>query len=207
MEAPHRTGCKSEGPSATALSRYGSYASLGSAVFRLARRSLAIAGVSLFAPSCIIADPPEYSTASQRAPVLDLYNASPAILKILEVSTNQVVPINVPLRSEDAGEQLTALLFLDYGTTPSNVPVGYAPIPASTYDDSNRAVSTPWSAPGERGCHRLTLLVCHQSSFNYSTYQILPSRTNDVALATWVVAVDDGSGTPVDLASCPEPSP
>src|SRR5690349_20710558 len=124
MEAPHRTRCKYEGPSATALSRYRPSPWRSTALSRLACRSLLLGFVSLFAPSCIVADPPEYSSAVQRAPELDLYNASPAILKILEVTANQVVPINVPVRSEDAGEQLVALLFLDYGATATNSPVG-----------------------------------------------------------------------------------
>ncbi len=164
--------------------------------------------VSTFAQGCIVADAPQYTTPGQRAPVLDLYDAAPLILKIIEVQDKDPVILNVPVRSEDAGEQLFAILLVDYDT-PTRGFAGEQLLAASTYDDATRVIAITWAvnvANVGAGCHRLTLIVTHPSSFDFGKLQVRPTRTTDAALATWLLNVAPQPGVPVDLSSCPVPS-
>ncbi|HEY4159966.1 MAG TPA: hypothetical protein VGM29_17765 [Polyangiaceae bacterium] len=162
--------------------------------------------MSALIPACILADAPQFVTPGQRAPVLDLFDAAPPILKVLTVKDGDPpVLLNVPVRSEDAGEQLFAVPWVDYGT-PQQRLITVFRIGASTYDDSTRAVGYSWSADGlGSGCHRLSLLVAHESSFD-SNLQVISSRKSDVAIATWLVAANEQPGMPINFDDCPEPA-
>ncbi|HEY2410484.1 MAG TPA: hypothetical protein VGI10_30975 [Polyangiaceae bacterium] len=162
--------------------------------------------MSALTPACILADAPQFVTPGQRAPVLDLFDAAPPILKVLTVKDGDPpVLINIPVRSEDAGEQLFGVLWLDYGTLQSQLE-GVSRVSASTYDDSTRTVGHPWPADGlSSGCHRLSLLVAHESSFD-GNLQVIPARKSDVAIATWLVAANEQPGVPINFDDCPEPA-
>jgi hypothetical protein len=168
---------------------------------RLARLSLLLLTVSVLVPGCILADAPQYVTPSQRAPVLSLYQASPTLLEILDVKTGDRVSINIPVRSEDAGEQLLGLLFSDYGTAVSREQ-GFSFLGPSTYDKPRPfpLVSQPLSFD-TNGCHTLSLLVGHLSSFD-RTAAVL--NQDDIALATWMVNVNPVPGAAVDIGGCEE---
>jgi hypothetical protein len=179
------------------------------AVLPLAWRSLGLASIMLVVQSCIVADPPQYKAAGQTRPELNSYSAVPPTTKPLVVltkppATGAPVGFSVPVRSEDAGEALRALYFLDYQTSVQNKLVGIT-IPASTYDNTNRTAPLVWPPAGtSAGCHFVTLVVAHTGSFLESDDERLDPTVadEDASLLTWTVNVDptDGENT---LLNCP----
>ena len=170
----------------------------------------------LFAQSCIVADPPEYRAPGQTRPVLNVYGAVPTATQVLEVSTmppKTATTLTVQVRSEDAGEPLRAVLFLDYQVMENLDPNNFQPgektlisltIPASTYSNTGRVFEYPWLPSTTSGCHFLSLIVAHHNSFLQSSDEVhLNPRfaNDDAAIVTWTVNVnppDDGS-----LPNCP----
>jgi len=164
----------------------------------------------LVAQSCIVADPPEYRDPGQTRPLLDTYGASPPTTRILVVDSAIKNPIqfNVPVQSEDVGEDLRAIFFLDYGSARQSKLLGRT-IPASTYENKTRAAELPWLpivpmdvAPG---CHFVTLVVAHESSFLSSNDERLdPTKApDDASLLTWTVNIDPSPDAPNTLVNCP----
>ena len=152
--------------------------------------------------SCLGPEPPEYKNPDKTPPVLLLAQADPSITQIVSnKSSGDTVPITVPLRSEDFGEDLAALLYLDYDLPGEARQAPFLTlIEPSTFDD-RRDISLSWTVPsGKAGCHQLTLVVSHFSSLDRQTQE--PLDESDVALATWWVRIDDENET-ATLASCP----
>lgn len=173
----------------------------------------------LFVGSCIVADPPEYRAPGQTRPVLNMYSAAPTQTQLLVVDASQgrnpTVNFSVQVRSEDAGEPLRAVFFLDYQMKSRTDPpqlgefnLATKTIPASTYDNVGRFFSFPWlptSSPKVSGCHYLTLIVAHRSSFQEESEVHLDPRfaDDDAALVTWTVNVLTSPANETTLASCP----
>ena len=169
--------------------------------------------------SCIVADPPEYRDPVQTRPLLDAYKAVPITQQVLLAYTADTVgiPISVPVRSEDAGEDLLAHFYLDYGTLPQpGISLGEQPlrvqrIPASTYIDSSRSASYQggWKVKATTGCHLLTLIVAHASSFQRLDQDHLdPIRaSSDAAIINWWVNVNPTLDTIHTLTNCPVSGP
>ncbi len=115
------------------------------------------------------------------------------------------VKFNVPVQSEDAGEALRALFFLDYGT-PAQLKLVGKTIPASTFDNMGRTATLDWVPINvTTGCHFVTLVVAHSSSFqSIDDDHLEPSKADDDAsLVTWTVNMNpptDGENT---LPNCP----
>jgi hypothetical protein len=162
----------------------------------LARLSL-LSGLSMFASSCIVADPPEYLDPVQTRPVLDIGQADPGTSQVLVVKAGDNVAFSVPVRSEDAGEDLRAVFFVDQGPGSAGVFQNSQSIPASTYNVTNRAVTFTWTVPnnltpvgGAAGaggnCHLLTLTVAHRLSFDPKHDDVLnPKDQDDAAIVNW----------------------
>jgi len=167
----------------------------------------------LVVQSCIVADPPEYRTPGQTRPLLDVYSASPTATRVLVVlnSTDAAGPRNVPInfnvriQSEDAGEPLRALYFLDYGTANQSRLNGQT-IPASTYDYKGRVATYSWIPDSKmKGCHFVTLVVAHFNSFLSSNDDHLdPTKAeDDASLLSWTVNINPSADAPNTLAECP----
>ena len=110
--------------------------------------------------------------------------------------------------SSDLGEDLRAIFFLDYGSARQSKLLGRT-IPASTYENKTRAAELPWLpivpmdvAPG---CHFVTLVVAHESSFLSSNDERLdPTKApDDASLLTWTVNIDPSPDAPNTLVNCP----
>lgn len=144
---------------------------------------------------CVLADPPEHGQATQTPPILVANQAQPSPYQVLSASEQGVVDLNVPIRSEDDGDDLLALLVLDYSIkTPLDIQ-NVGTVAAGTLEDLDRSVTIPWNVPvGEDGCHTLTLEVTHQSN------QVARDPA-DIATVTWFV---DINGTGASLADCPK---
>ena len=182
-------------------------------VLRLARRSLGLLSIMLVAESCIVAEPPEYRAPGQTRPVLNVYSAVPTATRALVVYTEPdnrgETEFTIQVRSEDAGESLRALFFLDYQMRkggpeqPGEQRLNSQTIPASTYDYLGRVVRFTWTPLTTDGCHFMSLIVAHESSFLDSNNDRLDPRKadDDAAIVTWTVSVNpkvDGT-----LENCP----
>ena len=196
----------------TRLSRAGRVSRKITGVFRLAWRSLLLVSMMLVAQSCIVADPPEYRAPGQTRPLLNVYSADPPATRALVVYTNTTpkvgVQFNIQVRSEDAGEDLRAIFFLDYQIDRID-PYQFGEdrlnsqtIPASTYDQT-RTIRYTWYPSTSNGCHFLSLIVAHHNTFLQTDEDHLDPRlaADDAAIVTWTVSVNptvDGT-----LTNCP----
>jgi hypothetical protein len=175
---------------------------------RLARRSLTALSMAfaLLAAGCIVADPPNSSDPEKTPPLLLLGQADPPVFQVMSLSTKDgstSLPINVPVRSEDAGDELIALLFVDWNVdSNAKEPVAKARVAPSTFDDANRMISATWDYSGApSGCNQLTMLVTHSTNYDWipSTY----ANPADVAIATWFFNVNDEPRGTNPLSWCP----
>jgi hypothetical protein len=197
----------------TGLSRLWRELPTNSGLLGLAWRSLLLVSIMLAQASCIVADPPEYRAPGQTRPVLNVYGAVPTATRALMVYPADAtvgIAFTVGVRSEDAGDPLRALLWLDYQLTPANGQAGGTrqaakTIPASTYDNPGREIQFTWHpmvTEALKGCHFLSLVVAHRESFLSDEDHLQPGAAeDDAAIVTWTVNID-----PVDertLVNCP----
>jgi hypothetical protein len=194
----------------TEMSRHAPRATPFKRALRLAWQSLALVSLMPLLQSCIVADPPAYRAPVRTQPLLDSYKSVPLPQQLLVVyTTDQVgVSISVPVRSEDAGEDLQARFFLDYGVPSLERPLRGQRIPASTYDDTSRSASyDKWLPRTTSGCHLLTLVVAHVSSYQLTDQDHLNRNTagDDAATLTWLVNVNPAPDQVNTLVNCPTP--
>jgi hypothetical protein len=135
------------------------------------------------------------------------------------VQASQTVSFSVPVRSEDAGEDLDAVFFLDQGPGSAGVFQNSQSLPAATYNDRGRAVTFDWTVPTMPlttgsgmpiTCHLLTLTVAHHHSFDPKHNAVLLKDAKgettgaakaDAAIINWWLNADPT--TPSTLLSCP----
>jgi hypothetical protein len=144
---------------------------------------------------CVLADPPEHAEAEQTPPILFANQAVPSVYEVLNVSQNDRITVNVPLRSEDVGEGLLAELYVDYSITGSQVLQKAIVVGPGTFEDRQRAVGTYWDVPSINGCHQLTLAVTHNSNLE-------TRRLDDIATVTWWVNVSDTEDGSTKMKDC-----
>ncbi len=197
------------GVAATALSGRARGKARSAAVLRLARASLLGTSMMLLVSSCIVADPPEYQSPARTRPSLDVYQASPPTYRVMLVNKNDLVKITVPLRSEDAGEGLRGVFLVDFNTGSSELLQNTQEIAASTYADTLRTVTLDWTVPSlpRSGCHLLTLIVAHHSSFKANPSSVLDPKAadGDAAIINWWMNVDVDPSKASTLENCPTP--
>lgn len=170
----------------------------------LARLSLGLASISML-PGCLVDDPPPLVAAKKTAPFLDNNKAMPGLDQLLVTNSGEIVTFTVPVKSEDAGDPLFAILLFDY--TPDSDMIeqaGSVPMPASTFDDTERVLTIPVTVrPDIRpGCHRYTLRVTHQSNLVEGHSDRVINKA-DLAQVFWLANINvppDGTG---ELVDCP----
>jgi hypothetical protein len=149
--------------------------------------------VGVVAPvSCIVSDPAEYGVAKQSPRFLDARNAKPSVLHHHPLDLGQTFSVNVPVRSEDTGDEL----FLDYGIVGKRTLLGFRELAPGKFEES-RSIDIPAEIllPG---CHAVSLVVTHRSNLTENNE---PIRSDDTAILTWWVNVDDdGSNL---MSECP----
>ena len=193
---------------ATRLSRQSRLGRPIRAVSHLAWRSLGAAVLMLTSQGCIVADPPEYREAVQTRPLLEVYKATPAINDIVTWSTtNPAVTFTIPVLSEDAGNNLRACAFTDYGVTGVARLVNAHPVPASTSAKS-RDIVFSWRPEVSNGCHIFTIIVAHESSFSAGDSNELDPKTagDDAAIVSWWAEINPDKSMPNTLTNCPQPA-
>lgn len=152
---------------------------------------------------CIVADAPEYGSPS-RSPI-SIFNPDPNPGSV-QLLTRQPIPpskaFGATVKSEDAGEQIFAALFLDYKHEGERKFDSQVLQPLTIEQERNvRFVLTPSSDfPESNPCHTITLLITHLSSWDQFTNQFT-GPADDLASVTWFVTIDDDGTTPI--ARCP----
>lgn len=163
-------------------------------------------GCSVSTTGCLVADAPNYGPPEQRPPVINTQGVNPtpyALIVIPEMSAG--ITISVPVRSEDAGESLWGVLFVDYGLEKQEF-WDDQEIPPGSFDELDRSYDTSFQA-GTRvtpGCHTLTAFITHKSNFDSKENVIVDSSNFDVASVTWWMNVKPANpATPGTLEGCP----
>jgi hypothetical protein len=157
--------------------------------------------LGLLAGGCLLSDPATYDEPTQTTPVIDAHTADPAPTRILAVSSGDQRAITVDFRSEDQGEDVLAILFLNYASGEGGIYQTGTQIAASTWDDTDRSISMSWRVPDQTGCNQLTLVVTHVSNVERFTNRI--SDASRAATLTWWVNINDSNDT---LNDCPDPT-
>jgi hypothetical protein len=162
---------------------------------------------SVLATGCIIPEAPDYSAARQTPIFIQPGTISPNPLSLVELdnernSDTPVVQFHYAIRSEDAGEELTAALYLDYKHLDGLwlADQQFAPL---TFDKEHQ-ISIPQTFPDPRfptghECHAITVMVMHSGGYAHR----LPIGTPpDLASVTWFVDLNAKTG-PL-LVPCPD---
>jgi len=187
-------------PCATWVSEHCRPGALGFGSFvGLARLSLLLGWLSM---SCLVEDPPPYTEPKQTPPRLDHAAATPLLDEIILANSNDIIRFSIPVTSEDAGEGLTAVLYLDYATGVDAYPIDFSNLPASTLDDTNeRAFSFSWKVKYlPPGCHRFIVRAGHASTMSDAENVV---NTADVAEAYWWANIDVAAQDANQLVDCP----
>ncbi|HEX5101031.1 MAG TPA: hypothetical protein VFV94_16085 [Polyangiaceae bacterium] len=162
---------------------------------------------SLSGTGCIVAEPPDYGPA-QRSPIF-MYNPHPnpwSVQVLSRLSTGNppvstIVPFGATVRSEDAGEQLVALRYLDYQHG-AQFPISKLLAPATLEDERQIVFDIiPSRDFPLGGCHSITIMAMHLSSYNQDAGKF-DGPPEDLAQESWIVSVDNVDGT-FRVADCP----
>ncbi len=167
----------------------------------VARRSLTALGMSLVAAGCLYPDLPAYETPEQTPPIL--FAPLPPATEVLSVTSGDVVNINVQLRSEDAGEGLMGVLYLNYQVQGREKwKVGFTLLSPGSFEEE-RTVAIDWLVPERSAagsCEQLTLLVTHLSNLANNE----PVDDADVSTVTWWVSINEVA---LPISECPGTPP
>jgi hypothetical protein len=160
--------------------------------------------LALALPGCIFAEPPEHNP--RQTPIFfDLDGASPLTTKLVEFAPQDVPrEFTVPLRSEDAGEQVWWAVQENFniGGTGARELGLFEP---SNLNDTSRVIRFRYD-PGQEpaSCTQLTLMACHFRYFDLSTFRCSTAQ-GDAAYAVWWVTFSELS-EPSTLDACPQPT-
>jgi hypothetical protein len=172
----------------------------------LARLSLVTLGASMLS-GCLVDDPPPYVAPRQTPPRLDYSSAFPGMDQVIVSKSNELIDFNMPVTSEDAGDDLSAILLLDYrGDGTGFDPLNFATLRASTLDDKDRVIKLPWTvrSPLAAGCHRITLRVTHSLNVGERSDQVIDKA--DLAEAYWFANINVDPEDANSLVNCPQAS-
>jgi hypothetical protein len=172
----------------------------------LARLSLGAVLLSMLS-GCLIDDPPPFIAPRQTPPRLDYTKAFPGLDQVLVASSPDLITFEVPVTSEDAGDGLSAALFLDFDGV-DGLPIspgGYLP-PSTLADTSPRVLRLKWKVIKqiEPGCHRITLRVTHVGNIGATNADVLDKA--DLAEAYWFANINVTPENAGSLVKCPQAS-
>lgn len=157
---------------------------------------------------CVLTDPPEFEQPTKITPVLNYNEAVPPLTRILDARTGESIAFKVPFQSQDFGSQegpelVEGALLLDYNLVKPDNRVGGPTLLDPDVFAKKRDMEVRWSVgAGLNGCHQLSLLVGHRSSFDSQTH--LPKLGANVGIAVWWVNVNPIAADPNTLFECPQ---
>jgi hypothetical protein len=145
---------------------------------------------------CLFPAPPEFREPEKTPPFL--WGPIPATTEVQSVKSGDRFVINVNVRSEDAGDDLVALLFLNYLVEGQQVGgFNWSSVKAGTLSEE-RHISMSWQIPDRPTpgtCEQLSLVVSHFSNFDGG----LPVDDSDVDVVTWWLDINETEWT---VAGC-----
>lgn len=175
---------------------------------RLARCSLFAA--ALGATTGCLDTPPSYSAPVQSPPIILGNQVDPATSEVTTIILpHPSQPLKVPFRSIDAGEDLTAVLWLDFDPSrPQNEIFDQQwldarsglPADSRPLDEQDRSVTFEWDPKSSRvqGCHTFTVQLAHESTFpidpptgKFQPGELAATNSNDIGQVTWYFDVQD----------------
>lgn len=153
---------------------------------------------------CIIAEAPDYGEPRRTTPVIDWKSVTPnPVYRLTVRPEDPPVPFTMTVRSEDAGQSLYAVPVLNWHIKDREEILRPFEVPARAADQpKNVRVELDLAALLPQGCHTITILVMHTSSFKAMTgLPIDGVADDDVASITWWA----DALTPVDgeVKPCP----
>ena len=169
-------------------------------------RSSLVAALAFVTSGCLLAEPPERNPR-QTPPILNLALAEPPVTRLLVLDGPTVFPFSIPVRSEDVGELVWFALHRNYGlgTTRSTRIAGPERLQPSHLNDTSRYITFSEELPAPDPCYQLTLLVCHDHSFETGSGLCENDlELEDTAVATWWVVTEE-TGEP-GFEGCPLPT-
>lgn len=165
----------------------------------MARTSLGGVLVAMLTCSCLFPAPPSYREPEQTPPIL--WSPTPSPAQIQFVKSGERFDVNVKLKSEDNGEEIRAVLVLNY-LDPSFTIYNLVNISPDTLSAENRVISIPLTIP-ERDpsgtCEQLFLIVAHESSLD--GWRPIDDSDPDVQILTWWLAINGNDQTLLDCAT------
>jgi hypothetical protein len=164
------------------------------------------AAASALSSGCLVADAPDYGGPQQTPPHIESSTITPSPYALLTVVENMSAqPFTFKVYSEDAGEELVTAFFRDY-TLVDEDPLDDRPHPPSTLDQP-RTISVPIQLNViPDGCHQLTALVMHESTWDRATDRPDPGKAaHDATSITWWLNVRPNRDDPATLFDCPRP--
>jgi hypothetical protein len=181
----------------------------------LARLSLLLLAPTI-SSGCLIDDPPPYVAPKQTRALLDWANASPFMEQIIIANDGDAIPFLMPFESEDADEDLYALLLFDFSEGQKGPDqLAATRIAASTLEDKNaRLIRLTWVVRNgtKPGCHRITLRVTHFDNLASSMANgeerggVDVIDRQDLAEAYWFANVNVPASMANQLVDCPSAS-
>ena len=190
--------------------KYGRSHGLARSSHRVRRVTSVLALLAAFGASgCIVPEPPSYDPPRTTAPALDGFGATPTNLFPTPVPRSQVegFQLKVPYRSEDAGQEIWAGLYINYGNNPSRLPNNYRRYEPSTYDDDDREINISIRGGLDPGCYTISLFVTHMPNTlvdeSGELYLNEEAAKDDLGVATWFFNVEPVATDPTTLWRCP----
>jgi hypothetical protein len=180
------------------------------------RLPLLVLATSWLAAGCIFPEPEKFEEPQRTAPIVALNEVAPPVTSLLVVNGRTPHNFTVPFRSNDAGEFLQALFFLDFNTSSEDF-VTFQNVPPSTLDDPNRSVTLQWTfdetctndeVEDVACCRQFSMHLVHVSSVEQNTGTPRPDEvksSGDLASVVWWMAVEAEGQSPHLLGRCPSP--
>jgi hypothetical protein len=155
---------------------------------------------------------PTYTAPVQSPPIILGNQVTPSTLSVQTINLSDPqppVPLKVPFRSIDAGEDLVAILWRDYDPTKPQTTIndtqwldakGGLPADSRPLDEQDRVVTFDWdpSPSPFHGCHTVTMHLAHESTYpidpttgKFQPGKIAATNQYDIAQVTWFFDVQD----------------
>jgi hypothetical protein len=149
-------------------------------------------------PGCLIPDPPVWDAPTRTRP--QLTNPVPPITKFIPLSVNNTLSVVVDEVSEDIGEPILAIWYLDYDP-PAMTYLNFKVIAPGHLDDTKQ-ITADWSVIyADAECRPFTLVVTHLDNVNNDSNHSAKNSA-DVATVTWWLSLNNASGNAL-LNACP----
>lgn len=179
---------------------------------RLERTLLLVVTLVLgMVPGCIVPEAPDLSDPERTPPFVRLSETIPTPGEVHTRSRVQgqpqlVEPLTIRVQSNDLGEALWMALHLDLGSEDHDFQLWTRYDPGTF--DTPRDLTWDWEVPRTlHGCHRLTAIIAHASSFNTMPVDGLirddPEAQEDAEAITWTFyIIDDAVEEPAYVSEC-----